>query len=101
MTPDWLYLGLQLLSGLLGIVGGVFAFGVTLGLRARVRSLEFDVASLEDRLLREIKTRASHAGVKSKKENDELAELIVKEAQQPAKPKNWWDQYVHPDLRQS
>ena len=99
MVDAW-FIGGLLLCGFLGAVSGLVAGYVgTLGLAARCRSLEFDVASLEERLLREIKSRASALGVKAKKDDSDLIELLQKTP--PKKPEPWYTQFVHPDLRGS
>lgn len=97
MVEPWL-IGVIALSLASGIGSGWLAGHLgTLRLRALVTSLQFDVATLEERLLREIKTRAGHLGVKARKADDELIDQL-KLTPPPAKPQPWWMEHVHPDL---
>ena len=96
MAETWWTLGL-LLASLLGGGAGVLAASVfCMALKRRTVSLEFEVAELQDRLLREIKTRASHAAVKAKKDDDEFLAKVTAAA--PAPPEPWWMKHVQPDL---
>jgi hypothetical protein len=94
--------GWQIVAALLVFVGGAIAGFVgaavaQMGLRRAVRSLEYDVADLETRVVREVKLRAGTAGVKAKKADEELMEQLASQPQKPPGP--WWMELVHPDLR--
>ena len=97
LTESW-WIGGFILAGLFGGIGGyVASFVYCLALRRRTVSLEFELADLQDRLYREIKTRAAHAAVKSKKDDDEFLSKVTATA--PAKPEPWWMNLVHSDLK--
>lgn len=93
------------LLGFLGVfassVGGscLVAFVYLAVVRRRVTMLEFAVADLEERLLKEIKTRAANLGVKARKADDELLESLAKTSTQPKANEPWWLTHVHPDLK--
>lgn len=98
MLEPWL-IGVVALTVGIGFSSGWLAGHLgTLRLRALVTSLQFDVATLEERLLREIKTRAGNLGVKARKTDEELLEQLklTPAAQKPDEP--WWMKHVHPDL---
>lgn len=94
-------------AAILGVLSlaGLTAWGVAFAysalVRRRVTTLEFAVADLEERLLKEIKTRAGNLGVKARKANEELEELMLKKAAEPAQQQPWWMSHVHPDLKQN
>jgi hypothetical protein len=83
-----------------GIVGYMAASAAIWGLKRSHYRLECDVTDLQNSLLIEIKRRAGAASQKAKKDDEELAAKILEAANgTKAAPKNWWDQYVHPDVR--
>lgn len=80
---------LSILGGLLG--GGILLLAFRWDLARRTYSLECAVADLEDKILSEIKKRASHASQESRKSKDDLAELLKAAAErQPAQQQPWW-----------
>jgi hypothetical protein len=86
-------------AGLIGLAGGALgAFGRYLALARLVTSLEYAVADLESRVIREVKMRAGQLGVKTRKEDDELLERL-KTVQPPNNTEPWWMTHVHPDLK--
>lgn len=89
-----------LLTSCAGVAGWLAATAAIWGLKRSHYRLECDVTDLQNSLLVEIKRRAGAAGQKAKKDDEELAAKIL-EAANGAKPtpQNWWDQYVHKDLR--
>lgn len=101
LLDGWLGFALSVVSLSVGIGGATWGLALAATLRRRVLSLEFDVADLQERLLREIKSRAGKLGVKAKQEDEEFASLLLdKNKQQPTKPEPWWMQHVHQDLKQ-
>lgn len=101
MTFDgWFGLAITVLGFSLGIVGMAWAAVGSMGLKRRVLSLEFDVADMQERLLREIKSRAGREGVKAKKDDEDFAARLLENSKQPkAKQEPWWMSHVHPDLK--
>lgn len=97
MVDSWSLLGILASLLLGGLSGAAAAAVVQARLRAIVLSLRFDLATLEERLYREIKTRASALGVKARKQDEELFETLKAEPAKPPQP--WWMQHVHPDLQ--
>lgn len=98
MLESWPLVATLLVS-LGGFTAGFIGAAVAqLGLRRIVRSLEYDVADLETRVVREVKLRAGKEGVKAQKAEQELFEQI--QQQQPKSQDPWWMQYVSKDLRQ-
>jgi hypothetical protein len=80
----------------------LFAIGATAGvggaiaaswaLRRKLYSLDYEVATLQDQLLREIKRRAGSETGKTKKTDQELLERM--QNTEPARQPMWWEQYV-------
>lgn len=101
MTFDgWFGLAVTVLGFTLGIVGMAWAAVGSMGLKRRVLSLEFDVADMQERLLREIKSRAGREGVKAKKDDEEFAAALLAKNNKPqAKNQPWWMEHVHEDLK--
>lgn len=99
LLDGWFILGLLAVCGLAGAVAGLVSFVGAAVVRRRVTSLEFTVADLEERLLREIKTRAAHLGVKARKADDELVEQLVLKNNPTKSDQPWWMEHVHPDLK--
>jgi len=89
-----------LLTSISGVVGWLTASAAIWALKRSHYRLECDVTDLQNSLLTEIKRRAGKASKESQKNDEELAAKILEAATQPnSTPKNWWDQYVHKDLR--
>lgn len=101
LLDGWFILGLLAVLGVSGVAAGAVSFVGSALVRRRVTSLEFTVADLEERLLREIKTRAAHLGVKARKADDELVEQLVLKNTPAKTPQPWWLEHVHPDLKGS
>lgn len=99
LLDGWFILGFLAVLGVSGVAAGLVSFVGSALVRRRITTLEFTVADLEERLLREIKTRAAHLGVKARKADDELVESLVKNASQPQPAQPWWLEHVHPDLK--
>lgn len=97
ILEGWSLVGYLLVSLLAGGVGVAVCSAPLLGLRRRVLSLEFEIADLQDRLLREVKTRASKAGVEAKKAEEDLFSKALKAPEKPNGP--WWMAHVHPDIK--
>lgn len=96
MLDGWLGLAVAVLGFTAGIVGMAWAVVGSVVLKRRVLSLEFDVADLQDRLLREVKSRAGKAGARAKTDDEEFAAKLVQQQPKPNQP--WWLQHVQPDL---
>lgn len=99
LLDGWFILGLLAVLGGAGAVAGLVSFVGSALVRRRVTSLEFTVADLEERLLREIKTRAAHLGVKARKADEELAEQLLLKTTAPKADQPWWMEHVHSDLK--
>lgn len=97
MIEFWVIGGLFLYLGLVGCVSFFAARGGQVGLKQRVLSLEYDVAELNNRLIREVKSRASSLGVKAKQDTADLLDQIKNEKPKESQP--WWMDLVHPDLK--
>ena len=83
-----------------GVAGWLAATAAIWGLKRSHYRLECDVTDLQNSLLIEIKRRAGAASQKAKKDDDELAAKILEAANgTKSTPKNWWDQYIHQDLK--
>lgn len=80
---------LFLIGGAAGACGHIVA---SWALRQKLYSLEYDVATLQDQLIREIKKRAGAETGKAKKIDQELLEQLKNE--QPKQQPMWWEQYV-------
>lgn len=103
MLDGWLGYVVALLGFTAGTVGVAWSVVGSLGLKRRVLSLEFDVADLQERLLREVKSRAGRASVKAKQDDDEFnkqLEMTAKAAPTQAQNQPWWMTHVHQDLKQ-
>lgn len=101
LIDGWLGLALSLVSTCVGVVGVAWAVVGQWGLKRRVLSLEFDMADMQERLLREIKSRAGREGVKAKKDEEEFAARLLQNSNIPkAKNGPWWMEHVHQDLKQ-
>lgn len=96
MVELWVVIAALLVFVGCAIAGFAGALAAQVGLRRSVTSLEYAVADLETRVVREVKLRASAAGVKAKKQDEELLEQIAQKP--PAANQPWWMQYVSPDL---
>lgn len=98
MVDERFLVELFLVVGLAVGVSWAVSFAFASVVRRRVTTLEFAVADLEDRLLKEVKARAGNAGVRARKEQQELEELMLQKASTPKADQPWWYQHVHPDL---
>lgn len=100
MLDGWLGFAVALLGFIAGIVGVAWAVAGSVGLKRRVLSLEYDVADLQERLLREIKSRAGKAGVKAKQDDELFAEAVTQSKSPPQTQSGpWWMPFVHQDLK--
>lgn len=99
MVEGWMIVGSVLFFLAAFLTAYLGAVAAQMSLRRLVTSLEYAVADLESRVLREVKLRASAAGVKAKKQDEELLEQLAQQPQKSSDP--WWMKMVHPDLRQS
>lgn len=82
------------LTILLSILGGIIgSLAHKWGLERKTSQLEIELYDLKERLLIEIKKRASAAGKKAK-EFEEEALKAAKPVETPAPPAFWWMPYV-------
>lgn len=91
--------GLLLLISLVlggGISGAIVS---TWSIRTRLYSLEVAQATLERSHLQEVKRRAAGERWKPKPEDELLSALVDKKDVAPMRPKTWFDDYIHPDLK--
>lgn len=88
-----------LLTFLCGLLGGVLgSLAHKWGLERKVSQLEIECYDLKERLLIEIKKRASAAGKKHKEFEQEALDL-VKAPAAPSAPPMWWAPFVSADKR--
>lgn len=80
---------------LAAVLGSLVSFAV---LARKTLALEFDLADLQGRLLREVKTRAAQESVKSRKADEDLLAQALAAKQKPVQQGPWWMEHVHPDL---
>jgi hydrogenase/urease accessory protein HupE len=92
-----------LVLGCAGVLAG-YASGYVANwaLRRRLYSLEFDIATLETKLLSEVKRRAGEASGKARKADQDLLEAaLTTKAVRPEPPQPWWMKFAqNPDLRE-
>jgi hypothetical protein len=97
MLDSWSVVALIIFLVTAGAVSVFVSVILNWSLSRRTLALEYDVAELNGRLLKEVKTRAGNAGVRSRAES---AELLEKLSAQPVKPPApWYDELIHPDLK--
>lgn len=87
MSDFFLTFLLSLLGGILGSLAHKW------GLERKTSQLEIELYDLKERLLIEIKKRASAAGKKHKEFEQEALELAEKE-KAPTAPQFWWMPFV-------
>lgn len=84
---------------LLGLLGGVIgSLAHKWNLEHKTSQLEIELYDLKERLLLEMKKRASIAGRKAQEVDQAILEAASKE--KPQEPRPWWMAHVHGDLKQ-
>jgi len=104
MVPgDYSILALLVLSCAAVIAGYASGYVANWGLRRRLYSLEFDIATLENKLLSEVKRRAGTESGKARKADQDLLEAAIAHKGAPqAAPQPWWLKYAqNPESRES
>jgi hypothetical protein len=93
------FLVFGLTSGCAGYAAGYVA---NWALRRRLYSLELDLASLENKLLIEVKRRAGEASGKSRKADQDLLEAaLTRTPVRPEPPQPWWMKFAqNPETRE-
>jgi hypothetical protein len=91
--PDFSPLLAPVVLFLIGAAAGVCGhLAASWTLRAKLYSIEYEVTTLQDQLMREIKRRAGSETGKAKKADAEL--LAQMQNSEPARQPMWWEQYV-------
>lgn len=80
---------------LAAVLGSLVSFAL---LARKTLALEFDLSDLQQRLLREVKTRAANESVKKRSADDELLQQVLQSKQNKPPQGPWWLEHVHPDL---
>jgi|RhiMethySRZTD1v2_1073278.scaffolds.fasta_scaffold158341_3 hypothetical protein len=99
---DYSILALFVLGSLGVIAGYASGYVANWGLRRRLYSLELDIATLENKLLSEVKRRAGTESVKARKADQDLLEAaLTAKTVRPEAPQPWWMKFAqNPDLRE-